>query len=248
MVGVESTVLDMTGDVPRILRPGGTPQEKIEALIGPVAVVDRTSARPTAPGQLPSHYAPRAELILYDPGQIPPLTELVGAYLGTTGQPDAAAGAHCEKDTQAPAEVVASPVAHATETAAAIETIETKPANVSAPFGASLHQRPIRWGFLFFDTPSRDAWYDRSGLRPGPAQEKSEWLTAGQELSCVIQVLSSHSDVVEGAANLFRMLHHFDERGVSCIFAERVPNRGVGVAVNDRLFKARGAAKRGGRE
>ncbi|MCX7948791.1 MAG: L-threonylcarbamoyladenylate synthase [Treponemataceae bacterium] len=244
-VGVESTVLDMTGDVPRILRPGGTPQEKIEALIGPVAVVDRTNARPTAPGQLPSHYAPRAELILYDPGQIPPLAELVGAYLGTTGQPDAAAGTHRQEDAQVSSEELAFLAAHATETAAAIET---KPANVSAPFGGSLLQRPIRWGFLFFDTPSRDAWYDRSGLRPGRAQGESEWLTAGQELSCVIQVLSPHSDVVEGAANLFMMLHHFDEWGVSCIFAERVPNRGVGVAVNDRLFKARGAAKSGRRE
>ena len=241
-VGVESTILDMTGDVPLILRPGGTPQEKIEALIGPVAVLDRTSTRPSAPGQLPSHYAPRAELVLYDPGQIPSLAELVGAYLGTADQPAGTAGTHRREDAQAPAEVFASPAAHAPGMAAAIET---NPAKTSALFDGSPHQRRTLWGFLFFDTPSRDAWYDRSGLWPGPDRGESEWLTAGQDLSCVIQVLSPHSDVVEGAANLFRVLHHFDERRVSCIFVERVPNRGVGVAVNDRLFKARGAAKKG---
>jgi len=67
-VGVESTVLDMTTDIPRILRPGGTDRARIESVIGPVEAFDRTVATPTSPGQLPSHYAPRIPLSLYPHG------------------------------------------------------------------------------------------------------------------------------------------------------------------------------------
>jgi L-threonylcarbamoyladenylate synthase len=67
-VGVESTVLDMAGGTPRILRPGGTPREQIEALIGPVAAgpAPRFSGPPElrSPGQMKSHYAPRTALTL----------------------------------------------------------------------------------------------------------------------------------------------------------------------------------------
>ncbi|MDB5296114.1 MAG: translation factor, partial [Phycisphaerales bacterium] len=35
-VGIESTVLDLTGDVPRILRPGGVSRARLEAVVGPV--------------------------------------------------------------------------------------------------------------------------------------------------------------------------------------------------------------------
>lgn len=63
-VGVESTILGVGEDV-TILRHGGLPIEAIEACIG--AQVDRTDIatdRPTAPGQLASHYAPNATLRL----------------------------------------------------------------------------------------------------------------------------------------------------------------------------------------
>ena len=62
-VGVESTVVDLSQDTPRLLRPGGVPRETIEAIIGPITMV--TSADPiTAPGMLTSHYAPEAGLRL----------------------------------------------------------------------------------------------------------------------------------------------------------------------------------------
>lgn len=64
-VGVESTVLDMTTEIPRILRPGGTEKARIEAAIGPVDTFDRSVSTPTAPGQLPSHYSPRLPLFLH---------------------------------------------------------------------------------------------------------------------------------------------------------------------------------------
>ncbi len=62
-VGVESTVLDITGSHPFLLRPGGVPREAIEAVIGPVgAGVTPAAAEASrglrSPGLLVSHYAP----------------------------------------------------------------------------------------------------------------------------------------------------------------------------------------------
>ncbi|MDW8396758.1 MAG: L-threonylcarbamoyladenylate synthase, partial [Anaerolineae bacterium] len=67
-IGVESTVLDLTTDPPRILRPGGLPREQIEQALdkpvasGPAYVGDSEPA--ASPGLLARHYAPRARLIV----------------------------------------------------------------------------------------------------------------------------------------------------------------------------------------
>lgn len=60
-VGVESTILGLDG-APVLLRPGGIPVEALEAALGPVLRHEGDAARPTAPGQLASHYAPHAPL------------------------------------------------------------------------------------------------------------------------------------------------------------------------------------------
>lgn len=65
-VGVESTVLDISGDQPRILRPGGVPKETIETFIGATAFDLTAASGITAPGQLKSHYAPRTPFSVYD--------------------------------------------------------------------------------------------------------------------------------------------------------------------------------------
>lgn len=62
-VGVESTVLDLTGARPFLLRPGGVTREAIEAVIGPVGVglslaQAEASRGLRSPGLLVSHYAP----------------------------------------------------------------------------------------------------------------------------------------------------------------------------------------------
>jgi L-threonylcarbamoyladenylate synthase len=58
-VGVESTVLDLSGPVARLLRPGGVAQEAIAALIGEVRAGADPGSPLRGPGQLASHYAPR---------------------------------------------------------------------------------------------------------------------------------------------------------------------------------------------
>lgn len=64
-VGVESTILDCTGDAPRVLRWGAVELADIEA-VGAVAVLAGPS-EVRAPGGLASHYAPRAAVHLTGP-------------------------------------------------------------------------------------------------------------------------------------------------------------------------------------
>lgn len=63
-VGVESTVVSFLEDGPKLLRHGGVPRAEIERVLGHPIAVESHSARPHAPGQLLSHYAPHAELRL----------------------------------------------------------------------------------------------------------------------------------------------------------------------------------------
>jgi L-threonylcarbamoyladenylate synthase len=137
-VGVESSVVSFLGDGPKLLRQGGVPRSEIEKVLGHPIAVESHSARPHAPGQLLSHYAPHAELRLNAEG--PREGE---AYLG---------------------------------------------------FGP-LHAH-------------------------GP------------------YTLSAGGDLVEAAANLFRLLHEIDATGVARIAVAPVPHHGLGEAINDRLLRA----------
>ncbi|HET7828718.1 MAG TPA: L-threonylcarbamoyladenylate synthase [Candidatus Limnocylindrales bacterium] len=69
-VGVESTIVDLSGDEPGILRPGGVPREVLEALAG-VPFPVREGGEIRAPGTLASHYAPDARLMLVAPPDQP---------------------------------------------------------------------------------------------------------------------------------------------------------------------------------
>lgn len=69
-IGIESTIVDMSGDIPMILRPGYITKEMLEQVVGRVEVdpailgARDTKERPKAPGMRYKHYAPRAELTL----------------------------------------------------------------------------------------------------------------------------------------------------------------------------------------
>jgi L-threonylcarbamoyladenylate synthase len=101
-VGVESTVLDLTGPYPVVLRPGGLPVEELRRVVGRVEIdpgLARKAAAgavaPKAPGMKYTHYAPVAPLTLVVPaagasGQLAPRTwETVAAKLasGAPGEP-----------------------------------------------------------------------------------------------------------------------------------------------------------------
>lgn len=83
VVGLESTVLDLSGAEPRLLRPGGVSVEELEQVTGPLARgADAGSEALRSPGMLASHYAPGlpvrldAESVVMDEVQLafgPPL-------------------------------------------------------------------------------------------------------------------------------------------------------------------------------
>jgi L-threonylcarbamoyladenylate synthase len=143
--GLESTIVALRNGRIEILRRGPITKEQL-AEFGEVAVVGPTS-HPEAPGQLPTHYAPKIPLILID-------------------------------------------------TAAIFEP----PANK-------------RCGLL--------AWKTRSAAH-----------------FAEIRVLSKHHDLAEAAANLFRYLRELDNSDLDLIVAEKVPDEGLGAAINDRLQRA----------
>ncbi len=74
-VGVESTVIDMSGAVPAILRPGAVDETMLEPIIGQVATdKHKVGAKetPKAPGMKYKHYAPEAQVVIIDtPEQFP---------------------------------------------------------------------------------------------------------------------------------------------------------------------------------
>jgi L-threonylcarbamoyladenylate synthase len=167
-IGLESTVLDLAGELPRILRPGGTPQEAIEELIGRV---EAGPAHPSgaeeggpqiSPGLLKSHYAPRTALSVHS------LEELIA--LG------------CNSGE----------------------------------------------GCLFFDGSSRDTWRSAcAAVRGRVPDDSARFIT-----------LSEKGDISEAAANFFEALHRLDRLGLTGIRAQKMPERGLGAALNDRLLRA----------
>ena len=62
-VGVESTIIDCTGNVPRILRPGAITASMIEASTG-IDCLDATNKLIRVSGSLENHYAPAAKVLL----------------------------------------------------------------------------------------------------------------------------------------------------------------------------------------
>jgi L-threonylcarbamoyladenylate synthase len=70
-VGLESTVLDLSGEAPILLRAGGVPLEEIEKLAGPIQRSPPVDDDPHGPGQLKHHYAPRKPLkIVASPSEL----------------------------------------------------------------------------------------------------------------------------------------------------------------------------------
>jgi L-threonylcarbamoyladenylate synthase len=144
--GIESTIVAVRGGRMELLRRGPITAEQLVAF-GQV-VFAPAGARPEAPGQLPSHYAPVTPLVLVD--------DLSSFAV---------------------------------------------PANKKC-------------GLL--------AW--RSSAGAGQFAETRE--------------LSSRQDLREAAANLFRCLRELDQLNLDLIVAEKLPDEGLGAAINDRLGQA----------
>ena len=72
-IGLESTIVDLTGEIPTILRPGYITKAMLEEAVGPVTIDKAILAdhedpnlRPKAPGMKYKHYAPKGDLVIVE--------------------------------------------------------------------------------------------------------------------------------------------------------------------------------------
>ena len=147
-MGVESTIFDLTGEKPTLLRPGALSIEAIKEIVGEIGL-NRNPTKPLAPGGLPQHYSPQTPLKLINNLKVMPMD-------------------HRKKK-----------------------------------------------GLLTFRQPKNELPFFQR-----------------------IEVLSQAADLREAAANLFSCLHKLDEEGLDVIYAEHVPEVGLGRAIMDRLRRA----------
>ncbi|SNU06748.1 L-threonylcarbamoyladenylate synthase [Lachnospiraceae bacterium] len=75
-IGIESTIVDMTSDIPTILRPGYITKSKLEDIIGEVEIdkailTPDPDIRPKAPGMKYTHYAPKGKLTIIEDSKNP---------------------------------------------------------------------------------------------------------------------------------------------------------------------------------
>ena len=152
--GIESTIVAVRDGRIAVFRRGPITDEQLSEFADIVSVTG--TQRISAPGQLPSHYAPTTPLRLIDKAEaFPP-------------------------------------------------------------------QKNQRVGLL--------AW---SGAPTSPQLE-----TRCPEAFAAVRNLSDRGDLREAASNLFRYLRELDALGLDLIIAERVPSRGLGAAIMDRLERA----------
>jgi len=72
-IGIESTVLDMSTEIPVLLRPGGITVSQIESIIGPIRIdqsIHQSVDKPKSPGMKYTHYAPNAHLTIFKGTQL----------------------------------------------------------------------------------------------------------------------------------------------------------------------------------
>ncbi len=151
-IGLESTILSLTGETPCILRPGGTSVEDIASILQPLDIRTEVSSQPQAPGQLERHYATRTPL------------EIVGE-------------------------------------------------------GREQMKNSGRLGLLSLNTVNCRDRYE------------------------VVEVLSDSGDMREAAANLFSALRRMDAMNLDRIIARPVPEKGLGIAIMDRLRRCAAGRK-----
>lgn len=154
-VGLESTVLDLSTEVPTILRSGAITKEDIAEYIPDILYVSETTNHPKSPGQTLKHYAPKQPIRLN-----------------------------------------------------ALDIEE----------GEAL----LAFGNIKF-----------MGLKNGGA--------ASELPETQIRNLSENGDLYEAAANLFAYLRELDLPEHKSIAVMNIPNKGIGVAINDRLSRAAAA-------
>ena len=217
-VGVESTVIDMTGERPALLRPGGMPLERIEELIGQVDIPGHVD--------IPEHGEPSADEGLEQAGE----KDMLRSELGSE-----------QSETQGMAHSLKSREKKQNYLRKSLESPSQKGPSFKSPGQSSSHYAPSTPLFLFDEGSLPEAAKLKGILHPCIAlafNGRRARILRDSGLFDWVQILSEEGDMREAAARLFSLLHDLDEAGLAAIYAERVPDAGLGRAINDRLYRA----------
>ena len=210
--GVESTIVDCTGETAVILRPGAITEEMLEEVVGTVqidpALVGK-NAIPKAPGMKYRHYAPYAQVEIM---KMPEGTEITGDNaIGTDGRIDKSASEPVDlkklTDDEAKALV-----------------------NIAAPF--ILRSREI----LAKNPFARIGLYCGSEIKAMYDKMNDKLLNAHTEFC----VYGKTVDVASASHGLFEGLRFLDVQEVDVILAQGFDGEGLSVAYMNRLGKASG--------
>lgn len=103
-IGLESTIVDLTGQVPEILRPGYITKEMLEAQLGEVETDQtilnhETDAKPKAPGMKYRHYAPKGDMTLVS-GEAEDVIRWVNQQVAIAQSQGKTTGVICTEETQ----------------------------------------------------------------------------------------------------------------------------------------------------
>lgn len=104
-IGVESTIVDVSGPVPTLLRPGAVTMEMLRETLGEVEIDPailgpmRADARPKAPGMKYRHYAPRAEMTLVE-GEPELVVEYINRKVREALESGKKAGVICARESR----------------------------------------------------------------------------------------------------------------------------------------------------
>jgi L-threonylcarbamoyladenylate synthase len=75
LIGVESTIVDLSSGSPALLRPGGVPREELERIVGDRIPLGRASGV-RVPGMQPTHYAPATRIVIAEHSELAAAAEL----------------------------------------------------------------------------------------------------------------------------------------------------------------------------
>lgn len=99
-IGLESTIVDLTADMPTVLRPGYISVEMVRAVLGEAQmdrglIADDSGIRPKAPGMKYRHYAPKADLKVVEG----PMEQVI-AYINEQAKEGRRTGIICTEETK----------------------------------------------------------------------------------------------------------------------------------------------------
>jgi L-threonylcarbamoyladenylate synthase len=139
-VGVESTIVDVSGEEVVLLRLGGVSAEAIADVLGFRPRVENARAKvgeAQAPGMLAAHYAPAAKVIICRAVEVAALA----ANLLTTNGDDAVAAHDADGAPRDPARIVVGVLAPTALDGLSDEVIELEPAGEGMDYAHSLYAR-----------------------------------------------------------------------------------------------------------